>query len=123
MRVLTRIRKHYDHEKIVGLIGRLWSLVGAGIACTLVAFAGVYLFDWLEQHSWKGVFTLIGCLSVCVTLLLGAAFAFLGALDVTICTTRHRFRRIAGAWLLNGPFIAGVLFMGYLIVRGVLLPR
>lgn len=123
MRARSRIREYYDHQKVMRLVGRLWTWVGAGIACTLAASAGLLLFDWLEQHSWKIVFTLIGCVSLCVTILLLAAWCFLQALDVTICATRHRFRRIAGAWLFSGSLIAGFLSMGYLIARHVLLPR
>jgi hypothetical protein len=123
MHTMAQLRKRYDHDRVVMLMGRLWSWVGVGIACTLVSFAVVMFSHKLKQPILEAVFTGIGCIALCITILLVALFSLLNAVDVTIYTTRHRFRRILGAWLFNAPFIAGVLFMGYAIARWVFLPR
>ena len=89
----------------------------------MAAFAVVMFSDKLRQPLLEAVFTGVGCLAACATVLLVAFYSFLSALDVTLRTRRGRLGRIIGAWLFSGPFIAGLLFMGYVIFRQVFLPR
>ena len=123
MRTFSQFRERYDREKVLRWIGRLWSWVGIGVVCTLVAFAVVMFADKFQHRLLDLIFTGIGCLTLCITILIVAAYSFLGALDVTLHTKRRRFGRILGAWLFNGPFIAGVLIFGYLLFRHVFLPK
>lgn len=104
-------------------IGRLWSWVGVGIVCTMGAFVVVMFADKFQYRLLELIFTAIGCLALCVTILIVAAYSFLGALDVTLHTKRRRFGRVLGAWLFSGPFIAGVLIFGYLLFRHVFVPK
>ena len=89
----------------------------------MAAFAVVMFAEKFHHRLLELVFTGIGCLALCITILLVAAYSFLGALDVTLRTRRGRFGHILGAWLLYGRFVAGVLIFGSMLFRHVFMPK
>ena len=118
MKMIETLRDRFERKQFAAVRRRLRSIFEAGIGCTiLLMFAGIWLHD--RKLPISSMIVAFGCLGVLVTIVLVAAYSILGAVEATIYTTRNRFRRILGAWLLTGGFAGGALFIGYQLGRAV----
>ena len=100
MSALPERPTEFDRSEIIARVGRLWFWIGVGITCTMVSFTVAMFSGKLKQPLPEAMFTVIGCIALCATLLV-AAFSFLSAVRAKMHAKHRRFRRILGVWLLS----------------------
>lgn len=100
MSALPEHPTEFNRSEIIARVGRLWFWIGVGVTCTMVSFTVAMFSGKLKQPFPEAMFTLIGCIALCATLLV-AAFSFLCAVRAKMHAKHRRFRRIVRVWLLS----------------------
>jgi hypothetical protein len=108
MHALTKLRKKYEHQKLMALCARFDSWMTIPLVCTMFLFMGFAFADTCEAKVLRLVFMASGFVALSITLFFFVCWAFFGALDSILYTRSRGLWRIlsVGFWFMLAFCIA-----------------
>ena len=126
MHTLTKLRRKYEHQKLMALCARFDSWMTIPLVCTMFLFMGVAFADKFEAKVLRAVFMASGFVALSITFFFFVCWAFFRALDGILHTKSRGVWRVFSVGGFSAPFLAVIFVVGYavyVVIRAVILSR